>query len=218
MRFYHRRQFDRYQRCLDFISQHQSEFSPKSRAIQLKDQLQSVVEELSKSSSSTPKTPRASNSQKQKANNDLRGALNRIARTANALALHDSSFKNTFALPDKRRKNELADAARKFLKDGAKSKAAFESFDMPEDFLDDLKEKLDSYEAAQGATKPTPKVKANPEGDSAVIAQGTQVMESLDTLMENKYYKDETALSEWRKVSGVDVVKRGARKKKSGGE
>lgn len=218
MRFYHRRQFERYQRCLDFIGQHQKEFGAKSQAAQLKDQLQGVVDELSKSSESSPKVARTTNSQKQKANNDLRGALNRIARTANAIASHDESFKNTFELPDKRRKNELAEAARKFLKDGEKSKAAFESFDMREDFLDDLKVKLDAYEAAQGSTKTAPKTKANPEGDSATVAKGAQIMESLDTLVENKFHNNEDMLSQWQKASGVEIIKRGSRKGKAGGE
>ncbi len=218
MRFYHRRQFERYQRCLDFISQHQQEFGAKSQAVKLKDQLQGVIDELSKSSDSSPKTPRTTSSQKQKANNDLRSALNRIARTANAIAAHDETFKNTFELPDKRRKNELADAARKFLKDGEKAKSAFESFDMREDFLDDLKAKLDAYEAAQGSTKAAPKTKANPEGDSATVAKGAQIMESLDTLVENKFHNNEGMLSEWQKASGVEIIKRGTRKKKSDGE
>ncbi len=218
MRFYHRRQFERYQRCLDFIAQHQKEFGPKSQAVKLKDQLQSVVDELSKSSESSPKTPRTTNSQKQKANNDLRGALNRIARTASAISQHDEGFNNTFQLPDKRRKNELADAARKFLKDGEKAKGAFESFDMREDFLEDLKTKLDAYEAAQGSTKTAPKTKANPEGDSATVAKGTQIMESLDTLVENKFHNNESMLAEWQQVSGVEIIKRGSRKKKSDGE
>ncbi|RYX80572.1 hypothetical protein EON83_28005 [bacterium] len=214
MRFYHRRQFERYQRCLDFINQHQKEFGPKSQAITLKDQLQSVVDELSKSSQSTPKAPRATSSQKQKANNDLRAALNRIARTASAIAAHDDSFKNTFALPDKRRKDELAGAARKFLKDGEKSRAAFESFDMPEEFLSELKAKLDAYESAQGSIKPAPKAKANPEGDSATIAKGSRIMESLDTLMDNKFHNNDAMLNEWHNSSDVEIIKRGSRKKK----
>ncbi len=215
MRFYHRRQFERYQRCLDFIGQHQSEFGPKSQAIKLKDQLQGVVDELSTSSQSSPKAPRATSSQKQKANNDLRGALNRIARTANAISSHDDSFKNTFALPDKRRKDELATAARKFLKDGEKARSAFESFDMPENFLEDLKAKLEAYEAAQGSIKPTPKAKANPEGDSATIAKGSRIMESLDTLMDNKYHDNQAKLDEWYQSSNVEIIKRGSRKKKA---
>lgn len=218
MRFYHRRQFDRYERCLEFIEKHQNEFGPKSLALKLKDQLQGVVDELSKTSASTAKAPRVSNSQKQKANNDLRTILNRIARTANAIEKQDEKFKNTFQLPDKRRKNELADAARKFLKDGAKEKSAFESFDMPDGFLDDLKSKLDAYESAQGASKPAPKAKANPEGDSGIIGKGTEIMESLDTLMDNKYHDNEATLGEWHQASGVEVVKRGSRKKKTGDE
>ncbi len=218
MRFYHRRQFERYQRCLGFIAQHQKEFGPKSQVSKLKDQLQGVVDELSKSSEGAPKAPRSTNSQKQKANNELRGALNRIARTANAIAKHDSGFKNTFHLPDKRRKNELADAARKFLKDGERAKAAFESFDLREDFLEDLKAKLDAYEAAQGSVKTVAKVKANPEGDSAVVAKGTQIMESLDTLVENKFHNDDAMLGAWQEASQVKKVKRGSRKKKADGE
>ena len=215
MRFYHRRQFERYQRCLGFIAQHQKEFGPKSQVGKLKDQLQGVVDELAQSSDATPKAPRSSNSQKQKANNDLRGALNNIARTANAIAKHDEGFKDTFQLPDKRRKNELAEAARKFLKDGEKAKAAFESFDMRDDFLEDLKAKLDAYEAAQGSVKPVAKAKVNPEGDSAVVAQGTEIMESLDILMENKFHNNEKLLDAWHNASGIEIVKRGTRKKKS---
>ena len=218
MRFYHRRQFERYQRCLDFIAQHQKEFGPKSQVGKLKDQLQGVVSELSKSSETSPKVARTTNSQKQKANNDLRGALNRIARTASAIAKHEEGFKNTFHLPDKRRKNELADAARKFLKDGEKAKAAFESFDLREDFLVDLKTKLDAYEAAQGATKTVVKTKVNPEGDSAIVADGTQIMESLDTLIGNKFHNNEAVLVQWEKASGVEIIKRGANKKGSGKE
>lgn len=218
MRFYHRRQFERYQRCLDFITQHESEFGPNSQATKLKAQLQSVVDELSKSSQTSPKAPRATSSQKQKANNDLRGALNRIARTASAIADNDDTFKNTFQLPDKRRKDELAGSARKFLKDGEKSREAFESFAMPANFLDDLKAKLDAYESAQGSTKPAPKAKSNPEGDSATIAKGTRVMESLDTLMDNKYYDNEAKLNEWHEASNVEIIKRGSRKKKGSAE
>ncbi len=219
MRFYHRRQFERYQRCLDFISQHSKEFGPKSQAVKVKDQLQAVVEELSQSSQSAPKTTRTSSSQKQKANNDLRQALNKIARTANVIASHEEGFKNTFQLPDKRRKNELAEAARQFLKDGGKERAQFEAFEMRGDFLDDLKAKLDAYEAAQGSAKPAVKgAKANPEGDSAIIAKGTQLMESLDTLMDNKFHNNPDMMEQWHTASGIEIIKRGSRKKKSDGE
>jgi len=216
MRFYHNRQFERYQRCLDFIAQHSKEFGPKSQAVKIKDQLQAVVDELSQSKQSAPKTPRTSSSQKQKANNDLRQALNKIARTAKVIAAHEEGFKNTFALPDKRRKSELAEAARQFLKDGEKESAQFEAFEMRKDFLDDLKAKLDAYEAAQGSSKPAAKgPKANPEGDSAIIAKGTHLMESLETLMENKFHNNEQLLADWHTASGIEIIKRGSRKKKT---
>jgi len=219
MRFYHTRQFQRYQRCLDFIAQHSKEFGPKSQAVKIKDQLQTVVDELAHSSQSSPKTTRTSSSQKQKANNELRQALNKIARTANVVASHEEGFKNTFHLPDKRKKNELAEAARQFLKDGEKERTHFEAFEMRKDFLDDLKAKLEAYEAAQGSSKPAAKgAKADPEGDSAIIAKGGKLMESLDTLMENKFHNNGELMAQWHKASGIEVIKRGSRKKKSDNE
>ena len=46
MRFYHQRQFDRFQRAIGFVENHAEDFSSGARALSLKDQLKEYAQSM----------------------------------------------------------------------------------------------------------------------------------------------------------------------------
>ena len=206
------RQLDRFKRSLDFMQKHAKDFSPDSQAIQTQNQLQDVIARAeSNTSENNPSKPgrRVYQSDKLAALNSLRAELGRISRTAMLIAARDESFDNTFQMPDKRRKDELANAARHFLEEFPKVSAKFKNFEMGENDVQKLKNALETYEQAQAvpAAKPA-RQQRTASAPNPTIAQGIDLVDALDVIMDNKYNEDPQTLDAWKKVSALEVTRR----------
>lgn len=206
------RQIDRFKRSLDFMQKHAKDFSPDSQAIQTQNQLQDVVTraESNVSENSPVKSGRrVYQSDKLTALNSLRAALGRISRTATLIAARDEGFNNTFQMPDKRRKEELAKAARHFIEEFPKVSDKFKTFEMEEGDVQKLRNALEAYEQAQSASGAQP---ANgtrtPATPNPTLAQGIALVDALDIIMDNKYDEDQPTLDAWKKASALEVTRR----------
>jgi hypothetical protein len=212
------RQYDRFGRSVQFLDAHQGEFASGSRALALRDDLKQIIASLDatgKTQGSKPRGKRGFTSAKQIALNALREELVAIARTAETIAQHDSSFKNTYTLPDKRRKEELVKAAAQFAKEAEKNKKQFAEYEMPSDFLETLQARVDNYKAAQ-AGDPT----SAPKGDGSVDEQGelaksgVRLIDNIDVIVRNKFRGNTDVLSEWAAASKVESPPRKRRETK----
>ena len=206
------RQLDRFKRSLEFMKNHAKDFSPNSEAIQTQKQLQNVVENAQSNALETNAAKpgrRVYHSDKLMALNSLRAELGRISRTAALIASKDESFNNTFQMPDKRRKDDLAAAARHFIEEFPKVSAKFKSFEMDEGDVEKLKKALEAYDQSQAA--PAAKPKSGPRTPAApnpIIAQGIELVDALDIIMDNKYNEKSDVLGQWKEVSALEVTRR----------
>lgn len=207
------RQYDRFERSIKFIGQNKGDFASGSKALSLSDELQGVLDGFKSASQETKpagKGSRSYKSAKLSALNALREDLVAISRSAQVLEGTDAKFKNTFLLPDRRRKNDLAAAARQFIKDATPLKSEFQGLEMKEDFLEQLQGRLDAYEAAQSGQGGTVKGEAPVATDAlgTLVAQGSRIVDVLDVIMRNKFRGQSDVLKAWDDASMVEFTPR----------
>lgn len=214
MRVYHKRQVDRFQRSIKFVEQHSKEFATGSRALGLADQLKEVVNQLEvMPEKKTGVVGKAPASGKLAALNALRDELGRISRTAKAIEAHNPDFNNTFILPDKRKKDDLAKAAKQFIQDAKANLKSFKEYEVQDDFLDVLQSKLDAYNETQSFSAPSRQgsgVSLSETG--AAVQKGSQVLDILDVIVRNKFRGNDEMISQWHEASTVEAVKRKSKK------
>ncbi|PQV64778.1 hypothetical protein B1R32_10345 [Abditibacterium utsteinense] len=213
MTIFQQRQYSRFDRSVKYIESHKSDFASGSKALSLRDELKTITGEFS-AASQEPKAARAGSrsytSAKLTALNALREDLVAIARSAEVIAVGNTQFKNTFILPDRRRKDELANAARQFIKDAQPVKADFLSLEMNANFLQQLQERLDAFEATQkggqGASKGE-KIVAT-DALSTLVGRGSLALDVLDVVIRNKYRGNTEALKAWEDASSLEFTPR----------
>ena len=219
MKISQKRQLDRFKRSLDFMEKHAKDFAPNSQALNTQKQLKDVVARIeSNSPDSNPAKPgrRVYHSDKLVALNALRGELSRISRTATLVASKDEGFKNTFQMPDKRRKDELAKAAHHFIEEFPKVSAKFKQFEMDADDVEKLKKALSEYEKVQAS--PAAKPARTPRSGSSsnpVINEGIQLVDALDVMVANKYNSHDDVMDAWKDASALEVTRRRRKDKNS---
>lgn len=212
MKISQKRQIDRFKRSLEFMKNHQKDFSPNSQAIETQKLLKDVIDRAESNVSETSATKpdrRVYNSDKLTALNNLRAELGRISRTASLIASKDESFDNTFQMPDKRRKNDLAEAARHFIQEFPKVSDKFKSFEMDKNNVEKLKSALENYEQSQ--IVPEVKPERGPRKTTTpnpIVAQGVELVDALDVIMDNKYNENSDVLNQWKEVSALEVTRR----------
>ena len=212
MKISQKRQLDRFKRSLDFVEKHTKDFAPNSKALKTGEQLKDVV---TRAESNVPESNvskagrRPYRSDKLAALNALRAALSRISRTASLVEDEDEGFKNSFQMPDKRRKEELASAARHFIEEFPKVSDKFEPFEMNADDIKKLEAALESYESVQAqppakpARTPRTTASANP-----LVNEGIELVDALDIMMHNKYDGQDEILANWHEASMLEVTRR----------
>lgn len=219
MKISQKRQLDRFKRCLDFMQKHAKDFSPESEAIKTTDQLKDVMVRAESDIPENDQTKggrRVYRSDKLTALNALRAELGRISRTASLVASKDNTFDNTFKMPDKRRKDELAAAARHFIEEFPKVSDKFEGFEMNADSLDKLKSALEAYEQVQATPSAKPERQPRtPTSPNPIIAQGIELVDALDVMIGNKYNEKTEVFAAWKEASALEVTRRQRKTKKA---
>ncbi len=219
MKISQKRQLDRFKRSLEWMQKHAKDFSPESEAIKTTDQLKDIVARAESNvpeSGATKSGRRVYRSDKLMALNALRAELSRISRTAALVASKDESFNNVFGMPDKRRKDDLAEAARHFIEEFPKVSDKFKGFEMHTDRLDKLKSALAAYEQVQAtpAAKPEHQTRT-PAAPNPIIAQGIELVDALDVILDNKYNENTEVLDAWKETSALEVTRRQRKTKKA---
>lgn len=212
MTIYQQRQYNRFDRSVKYIDSRQSDFAAGSKALTLRDELKTMLGEFNAAGQepkAAGKGSRSYTSAKLSALNALREDLVAIARSAEVIAAGNSKFKNTFMLPDRRRKNELASAARQFIKDAGSVKDEFLALEMKPNFLEQLQTRLDGYEAAQGGQKPEKGARVvATDAVSTLVSRGSLALDVLDVVMRNKYSEDADAIKAWEEACSLEFTPR----------
>lgn len=217
MKISQKRQLDRFKRSLEFLDKHAKEFAPGSRMLSARDELKDVVGRAEANNTEPTEGKigrRVYRSEKLVALNALRAELGRISRTADIIAKNDSSFNNKFEMPDKRRKDDLAEAARRFIQEMPKVSGKFHPFEMGEANVQKLQSALADYERVQTepANKPARSQRTASSSDP-VIDEGIELLNTVDAIMHNKYEQGDKEMAKWKEVSTLEVTRR---KRKSG--
>lgn len=217
MKISQKRQLDRFKRSLEFVDKHIKDFDSGARLLSAREELKDVVARAESNAAKPVEGKigrRVYRSDKLVALNALRAQLGRVSRTADIIAKRDADFDNKFEMPDKRRKDELAQAAHRFIEELPKVADKFKPFEMGEEDVQKLQNALDDYEKAQAeatakpARSPRTASSANP-----LIDEGIELLNTIDAIMHNKYDGNEKVLENWEQVSALEVTRR---KRKNG--
>ncbi len=134
----------------------------------------------------------------------LREDLRAISRTARSLAVDDAGIGDLFKMPAGGGTQNLLAAARSFLTNAAPLEAKFIAFEMPADFLSDLKTDIETFEQSV-----TDKGNATGEKVSATASIGEAVdkglsgLRRLRAIIPNKYRDNPSKLAAWASAGHV---------------
>lgn len=193
---------DRLRRVAGFGYRHEKDFQPKSRAHTFFAQSVDLLTEIELL---REKIVGGMNSQEEKrqAYLTLHEDLERIALTARLVERHNWLAAGKFPQPNGRSREGLVEIARQFLTDAEPIKDEFLDYELPADFLEQLKEHIQTYEALNPT--PTQAAEAKNQAQTALIAaleQSLELVELLDVIISNKYQGQTKVLAEWKQVTG----------------
>ena len=222
MKISQKRQLDRFKRALEFVDKHAKDFAPGGKLLSARDQLKDVVERAESNEAEPAESKggrRVYRSDKLMALNALRAQLGRVSRTADIIAKQDPGFDNKFQMPDKRRKDELAQAAHRFIEEFPKVSDKFKEFEMGDDDVKKLQSALEDYEKVQSAPAAKPARSPRAAGSAnPVIDEGIETLNTIDAIMHNKYDGNDKVLEAWQETSALEVTRRKRKNGKTDGE
>ena len=185
-------------RVRDFGANRATDFPVISLGGQLFAEIAAVIEEVAHHAvlQTTNAAPRSTVS-KAAARAALREDLQKINRTASAIAVVNSAVKKKFRLP-RFADQALLNGARAFAEEVEPFVAEFTKHELPADFLVTLKKDIDAFQAA--VTEQNHSKEARVEATAslnAAITQGLKAVQRLDAIVKNKYQKNSSLLAAW---------------------
>lgn len=195
-------------RVREYGGQFTAAFPAGSYGAGLFAQLGAVVEELrahaldqSKGRSSV----RESSASKSAGRDELSRRMDAISRTARVIAFTTPGLENKFRMPRGVGDQALLTLARAFAADAEPLKAEFIKRGLPADFVQDLVEAADAFDAAinQKVQHRGKQVAATAAIDE-MIGRGLRIVRELNALVRNILAHDPAALAAWESASHVE--------------
>ena len=138
--------------------------------------------------------------------------LRLIARCARAMARRVPAIDDKFRLPKRMSDHALAAMARTFAADADPFSAEFVRYEMPANFLEDLKADIAAFEqASQNRTALGMNATASADAIDDAIATGLDAVRDLDAVVRVKYRDDAATLAAWTRASHVERPARAAK-------
>jgi hypothetical protein len=206
-----RRRFEMMIRVKDFIATRPEQFAAGA-AGQLAATVSTTVDELTRfagEKSSRRSDSREKQNRKSDAREALRETLNAISRTARAMASQVPAASEKFRIPQSLSDVTLLATARAFAADAAPFQADFQAYELPQNFLDELRADIADFEAAAS--------ERNTAAESAsttltvieeAVARGMAAVMALDAVLKNRYRNDTASLNAWTRASHVERATR----------
>lgn len=147
----------------------------------------------------------------------LRLDIKNIARTARAIDMTEPGFADKFRGPDSPSQTALLTAADAIVLELAQPgvPAKFIAYELPADFVQDLKDDLAAIRAADSAMDSDDQDGvASTAAVGRLIREGMEEVAQLDAIIRNKYSRDPDTLRAWRSAS--HTVRAPQREKPSG--
>lgn len=177
--------------------------------------LKSLALDQSKGRSSV----RESSASKAAARDELMRRMEAISRTARVMAFTVPGLEDKFRLARGVGDQSLLLLARTFADDAEPLKAEFIKRGLASDFVEELREAADNFDAAinrksQGRGKHV----AATAGIDDLVERGVRVVRELDALVRNTFAEDPSALAAWESASHVERPTRKSSRKPGGPE
>jgi hypothetical protein len=137
----------------------------------------------------------------------LRLDLQNITRTARAIAAAEPGFADKFRLPDSPGQTALLTAADAFVLelDKAGVAAKFTAYELPADFVQDLKDDLAAIAGADTAMESDDQEGvASTAAVGRLIKAGMAEIAQLNAIMHNKYARNPDKLRAWQSASHIE--------------
>jgi hypothetical protein len=211
----HRRTYEKYVRVRNFGEAHGSDFAPTSLGHQLFLDIGTVVTDFNRhaaAEASGQGGARQGTEIRALTRAALRERMEAIVRTARALGDEVPGIEDKFRMPRGSNDRDLINAARAFKTDAEPLKAHFIAHEMPADFLDELQEHIDDFEAAiSGQSSGVGNRVAAGAALDEVIERGNEIVLKLDAIVRNKYANNPAVLAEWTSASHTERAPRRAK-------
>jgi hypothetical protein len=200
------RKYDMLVRVRDFGVEHSTDFPANTQAGRLFATVNSVVIEIAAhAAAQTSGTARESTASKAVAKTKLVDAVEKLHRTARAMALDMPGLKAKFRLSRNLSDQCLLNEARAFLADATPLKNDFLEYAMEEDFLESLSADITAFEAAITAKNSKTAIRVSATaGIGATLDRGIKAVRQLQAVVKNKYSNSRTTLSAWASASRVE--------------
>jgi hypothetical protein len=203
-----RRRYEMFLRVREFGAAHTAQFPPATLGNELLARLNTIVTELDSHTSAQSSGKRAAQQgagSKASARAELREDLERISRTARAMALTMPGLEDKFRAPRSISDQALLAVARSFAADALPLKPEFTRRGLPANFLDDLEADISDFETSinekiQGTEK---QVTATAAIDDA-IERGLNTVRELDAIIRNTFADDAATLAAWLSASRAE--------------
>ncbi|MEW6738170.1 MAG: hypothetical protein AB1489_43250, partial [Acidobacteriota bacterium] len=206
------RRYQMLTRVRDFLAARPNAFSTDSLGGELTSTIRMVVDNLTNhavAQSSGTSEARKGSISKAVARAALREDLQAIRRTARAIALDSPEVIEKFRIPRSNSDQLLLNTARAFLADATPLAQEFLRYEIPANFLDDLKQDIADFEQAINTFNAgtETQVSATAAIDDT-MDKGINAVRKLDPIIRNKYRDDPALLSAWISASHTERASR----------
>ena len=206
-----RRTYEKFVRVRDFGSAHASAFAPTTLGHQYFTDVGEAVTDFDNhaaAEASGRAAARQGTESKAQARAALRDFMDDMIQTARAIE-NVPAIAEKFRMPRNNNDKELLNTARQFKADAEPLKAHFIAHAMPADFLDQLQELIDDFEAAMSAqsTGVGNHVAAG-AGMEATVTRGLDRCRKLDPIVRNTFRDDPAVLAEWTSANHTERAPR----------
>lgn len=207
-----RRKYEMLSRVRDFGASRAASFPAGTRGGELFARLAAVVAELeSHAEAQTSRRSAASQgaTSKDAARAALRESLEAVSRTARAMAFESPGLDERFRLPRGNNDQSLVSTARAFLTDAEPLKAEFVRHELPADFLDTLRVRIEEFERASASQNNNRDAHvAATSAIGAAVERGVVIVRQLDAVVRNKFGDDAATLAAWTSASHTERTPR----------
>ena len=203
------RQYEMLRRVNTFGEQHKDLFPADSPAGRAFETVGVAVTELARHAAAKASSVRGGRLVKATTRTELVRRLAEIVRSARVISKSEPGFGDPFHMPEPRSDQALVTTARVFITAGEAAKARFLQYEMPADFVDNLRAVVDRFEAAtktrEAGKDGTTQARA---GIEAALSSGLDAARTLDVIVANRLSGDPTMLQVWERGRRVDAVRR----------
>lgn len=206
------RRLQMFVRVRDFGSAHTNDFAADSAGKELFTTLSSIVDTLEGHASAETSGRGAAmqgTASRAQARDALRDRLEAINRTARALEDEIPGLDDQFRIPRSNNDQQLLATAGAFVTDAPSVSAKFTAYELPADFIDELKADIAALETAisEQSSGVVDHVTARAAIDEA-IDQGILTVRKLDAIVRNKYAEQPEVIAAWTSVSHTERAPR----------